>query len=535
MEPSSLSDPRILDKNYRINNLYKITDKNGAVVNFQPNRAQQHFHTNRTNKSIILKSRRLGFTTDSAIDMLDDTMFNKFFFSLFISYDEASSKKVFSNTIKFAWDNHPLKKFYEVDNSSANALKILLGENVYSLIEVKTSGRGDRTSYLHISEFGKICARFPDKATEIISGSFPSLVPDGRLTIESTAEGETGAFHDMFWDAWDNPNPSDPNSYKAFFYNWQWDDWEITRIKEPIKNFPQPFLDYQQKHNELSRSLPHLYQPITDIQLTYWYQKFLSLNKRWDLLLENYPTTPAEAFVASGKKMFDQHIIQTMLDHAKEPIRIVNKWHIYKERNASHNYVMGADVAEGVGGDHSAAVILDLSTTLPTLVATYKSNEIAPDLFAYELKSAGEMFNTAFVAPERNAQGYATITKLKDIYPLEKIYKEEKDDYEEERISERFGYSTNKMTKPKMLYDLASVIAEQTIHIEAREVLKEMRVIDKSDTSIRTNSEETSKHYDLLMALAIAIQAIPQARTHTQGITTISFLSETSDTIHNGV
>ena len=50
---------------------------------------------------------------------------------------------------------------------------------------------------LHISEFGKICAKYPDKAKEVITGSIPAVPKSGILIIESTAEGRDGEFYDI--------------------------------------------------------------------------------------------------------------------------------------------------------------------------------------------------------------------------------------------------------------------------------------------------------------------------------------------------
>lgn len=50
---------------------------------------------------------------------------------------------------------------------------------------------------LHISEFGKICAKYPDKAAEVVTGSIPAVPTNGLLVVESTAGGREGEFFDM--------------------------------------------------------------------------------------------------------------------------------------------------------------------------------------------------------------------------------------------------------------------------------------------------------------------------------------------------
>ena len=42
---------------------------------------------------------------------------------------------------------------------------------------------------MHVSEYGKICAHFPRKATEIKTGSFETVGKDQKIVVESTAMG----------------------------------------------------------------------------------------------------------------------------------------------------------------------------------------------------------------------------------------------------------------------------------------------------------------------------------------------------------
>ena len=56
-----------------------------------------------------------------------------------------------------------------------------------SNVSVGTSMRGGTLQYLHISEYGKISAKYPDKAKEIKSGSFNAVKAGQFIFVESTA------------------------------------------------------------------------------------------------------------------------------------------------------------------------------------------------------------------------------------------------------------------------------------------------------------------------------------------------------------
>jgi len=277
---------RLLDKDWRIKYLYKIRDKKNNLIKFKRNRAQEHFNQNKWTRNLILKSRQLGFTTDESIDSLDDTLFIRNNECLLIAHNLDAAKAIFDKKIELAWKNlHPeLQKLYKVDTNSAQALKFEFGDGTFSSIAVDTSGRSGTYNRVHVTEFADICKKYPQKAREIIEGTIPAVPTNGRVDIESTSQGASGEFFDMFIDAWGR-EPTLPVQYKAHFYNWTWDDEEMKTIV-PMTNLPKEFAEYKKLHK------------LNDIQITYYYHKWESLNKDWNSLHREYPTTPEEAFEA---------------------------------------------------------------------------------------------------------------------------------------------------------------------------------------------------------------------------------------------
>src|SRR3990167_8027188 len=96
--PSELFDT-LGNKDWRMGRLYDITDIDGRKLVFQRNPAQLDFVRNRANRNIILKSRRLGFTTDEAIDSLDDALWTLNFHALMLSYDIPSQIEIFDKKV----------------------------------------------------------------------------------------------------------------------------------------------------------------------------------------------------------------------------------------------------------------------------------------------------------------------------------------------------------------------------------------------------------------------------------------------------
>lgn len=478
------TDKRLLDKKWRMSHLYRVKNKQKKLVKFKYNKAQEHFEKNKHTRNIILKSRQLGFTTLESIDSLDDMLFNRNFDALFIAHGLEQAKDIFDNKIDLAWNNFRLKQLYTADMDSARKLKVGFGDNTFSSIAVDTSGRSGTFSRLHVTEFAKLCKMFPDRALEVLTGSIPAVPTEGRVDIESTAESSDGLFFEMFWQAWDRGEPKHPTQFKAHFYNWQWDE-EVERT-EPITDLPPEFRVYQKRYN------------LTDKEISYYYLKFIALGeheRNWNTMKKEYPTTPEEAFEGSGDKLFDMEKLG--LQKTRLPIEEANNYKIYRKYELGHRYAIGCDVAEGIGKDSSTIVVWDFSTIRPRIVAEYANNNVAPDMFAYEIKNLADKYENPLVAVERNNHGHTTISKLREIYPERHIY---------QTPDEKFGWHTNLVTKPKMFFELNTAINEYLVKIISARIVSEMRRYDKEELRHVKSKDETTQHYDLLTAAAIGFQ-----------------------------
>lgn len=274
----------LLDKQWRLDYLYKIRDKKKNLIPFQRNKVQAHYNLHKWSRNLILKSRQLGFTTDESIDSLDDVLFTANTECLLIAHNLDAGKKIFDGKIELAWKNlePEIKALYKLDAHSAQTLKFEFGDGSYSSIAVDTNGRSGTYNRVHITEFADVCKKYPNKVKDILEGTIPAVPTDGRVDIESTSQGASGEFYEMFMQAWERGEPKYPVEYKAHFYNWQWDEEIDTVI--PETNLPEKFKNYQK-----------LYK-LTDKEITYYYLKWLSLSQDWNSLHKEYPTTPEEAF-----------------------------------------------------------------------------------------------------------------------------------------------------------------------------------------------------------------------------------------------
>jgi hypothetical protein len=105
------------------------------------------------------------------------------------------AKVIFRDKVRFPCDrlDEGLRAAVPAVQDSADTLTF--GNN--SSLRVSTSMRSGTLQLLHVSEFGKICAQYPDKAREIVTGALNTVEAGQFVVIESTAEGQDGAFYDM--------------------------------------------------------------------------------------------------------------------------------------------------------------------------------------------------------------------------------------------------------------------------------------------------------------------------------------------------
>ena len=171
------------------------------MIPYIPNEYQNILQDTQHNRNIILKARQIWFSTDIEIQWLDFALKNPGVNVGIIAHDKQSAIDIFRDKLKVARDNLPknIKDRYTVSTENVRELGLTHKETgLTSYVTVATSFRWWTIQYIHISEFGRICAKYPAKAREIVTWAMEALGPNGMLFIESTAEGNEWYFYDFF-------------------------------------------------------------------------------------------------------------------------------------------------------------------------------------------------------------------------------------------------------------------------------------------------------------------------------------------------
>jgi hypothetical protein len=166
------------------------------------------------------------------------------------------------------------------------------------------------------------------------------------------------------------------------------------------------------------------------------------------------------------------------------------------------NYVLSCDVSEGLeDGDYSGIMIRDANTM--EAVASVKAHVPVEDLGAVT-EWLGYWYHTALIGIERNNQGLVPLVYLADneyprIFRMDTLAQQKRG-----ARTPRYGWYTNKMTKPKMVIDYTKALRREVL------INHDMRFLSEARTFLFDGKggygASRGQHDDLTMAELINYQ-----------------------------
>lgn len=475
---------RIGDKWWRLNNLYMIENEQGQLVRFRLRPAQELLFRTMWYLNIVLKARQLGFSTAIDIYLLDEALYNSNIKCGIIAQDLTAAGEIYRTKIEVPFDNLPgwLKAQFGVvaRRGGANGGHILFRHG--SSIQVATSFRSGTVQRLHVSEHGKICAKYPEKAKEVRTGTLQAIHPGAVAFIESTAEGVGGDFHSMSMAALEhgrNGGTLTPLDWKFHFFAW----WQDPKYRAEV---PARGLLISPAQAEYFAAIEKAMAcTLTDEQKQWYALKELTLGAE---MKQEFPSTPLEAFLTSGRRVFDPIITMAAEGDCLAPIIVYDVDPVTGSRHKARrserldeqgqralegqllvwelpdpeeDYAIGADVAEGL--EHGDRSSFDVVAKSDGRQVAHWFGHLDPGLFAHLLAHIGKFYGTAehgpaYIGPERNNHGHAVLLKLRELYPTRRIYTEEYIDRDSDDETPRLGWLTTRQSKPVLVDGLKALL-----------------------------------------------------------------------------
>lgn len=518
---------------------FTVVDKEKKVVPFFLNEVQHEF-INILNKAIedyeqglitsisllVLKGRQQGFTTLITAYQLAATITRHNFEGLTLADKSSNTEAIFQNKAKFIYNRLPeMIKPTEKYNSKRQLLFEKLNSSWSVDTATKEVGRSRTINFFHGSE----CAFWKDGISNIQASLGETFTQNAIKIYETTANG----FNDYreMWKSGQHIN--------CFFEWWKTKEY---KLNFETKNMRTKFLnDIDRKKGiwiyDRLRWLRD--EKVLDENQLYWYYKKYQGYIDKEVIKQEYPCTPDEAFIASGKCYFNTETVIKRIDQLEHKEnngvldvgyfkydlivkdnkkKIINiRWisdkggfiKIYKKPNKGVPYVLGGDTA-GDGSDNFTGVVIDNTNGKTVAVLKHEKDET---FYTRQMYCLGIYYNTALIGIETNFSTYPNKV-LEEEYEYPNLYVREKEDDYTGKLEKRYGFRTDRNTRPLILAELQRIINEEPESITDIEIFKEALTFVKNEKG-RPEAQEGS-HDDLIMGTAITYYIRDQQKTRVE-------------------
>lgn len=491
---------------------------------------------------IVDKARKTGVSTICEailmLEVLGGSSDNIKKDALIIAHDRTTSEFVYGITNRF-WSHYTLPK----PERAQNSIRKMSFKDADGSISIETANnvsaaRGTSPQFLHCTEIA-----FWAKARATATSLFQSVGDESSTSIilESTPNSYDELFYPMFTNAdtycdikWNETKDGDLEPEINIS---DWDNWNgylpyfIAWFDEP--SYSRPFRTEEDKERfsqTLSEQEQHLIDKYgVDLEQLNWYRWILREKCQNDdkIRRQEYPSTPAEGFVSSGRPYLDIDSLDLQpVEEGRKGYLITDEtWNqqprfvpsnnpeshliIYRDPVPHHRYAIGIDVAEGIlpqgsnNPDRSVACVLDVEESRQVAVL---SGWIPEEPFSEMVTMLGQLYNMAFIVPEVSGYGTALCVFLGNHYDRSKLYHRRDFLKDTPRRSKMIGFRTTVSSRPILLSDLKNALDSRAVTVHDKECLKELRLLEWNARGRIQGSG--SSHDDHCFALALAIQGI---------------------------
>ncbi len=441
------------DFEYFLENYVQILSLDMGTVPFKPfdyqRRAMKKIVGNRF--TILRWPRQMGKTTTVAAVLLWYAIFNRKY-NIYVLAQQRGQAMEILDRIKEMYELLPW--WFQPGVHSWNKGSIQLG-NKSKIVSAATGGsgvRGKSVNLLYLDEFAWV-----ENDVEFYTATYP-VVSSGstsKIIITSTPNGMN-----LFYKLWTEAQRGE-NAYV-------WDDalW----YEHPARD--KDWYD-QQMANMSERQFN---------------QEFLC------------------EFQGSSDTLLSPNVLQRLT--FQQPIRLVGDqkdFKVYEDPKPGHNYVLTADVSEGVGKDFSVVSVIDVTEAPYKQVVMMRSNIMSPLLLADLIDKTGKKYNEAYVIVESNTYGKQVVDALWMDYEYENLLLSRSSSNDAKLSGARNekitpGVKTTKTTKRLGCSNLKGLIEANQLIIQDYDTVQELNSFAKKGTSYEAEKGKTD---DIVMTLVI--------------------------------
>jgi len=406
---------------------------------------------NDNRRIILMEGRQQGKTTTSAAYILWYTLFSPSRTVAILANKAAAAREVLSR-YQVMYEHLPVWLQQGVTTWNKGDIELENGSKVFTAATSSSAIRGRSVNMLYVDE----AAIIPNTVAEDFFTSVYPTISAGQTTKILLSSTPLGYNH--FWKFW-NDAENDRNGFVNLFIPY----WEIPGRDENWAREQQRLLG-DLKYNQ-------------------------------EVLCK---------FLGSSLTLINSDVIGSM--SAIPPISHQDGLDIYEEPQPDHTYVIVADTAKGVGGDHSAFTLVDITEVPFKISVKYRNNRISPLLYPSVIHNLAKKYNEAFVLIEINSSEQVAHI-LYNEYEYENLLFVNRSS-RGQKLSSGFGSSgtqqmgiqTDKKIKRIGCSTFKSLVEEKKLIITDAEIISEISTFIQSKGSF---AADDGYHDDLVMTLVL--------------------------------
>lgn len=422
-----MNKPKIYNRYRRLNNLYKIIDKDGKSVVFSLNKSQELVYDleKKYKRFIILKARQLGMSTLKLISWLDEVIRYSNRTITITAHKKEKQQELFQK-VKYAFNEIPNRiklsdwTLRTKPTPKYDSVNELYFPHNNSRIKVSLDSRSWTVTNLHITELA-----FRDDARVMMTWTLPSVPKDAKVTIETTANWVGNYFYEFRNKFYNKTKLLEQDFYPVFIPRHTDEDYRIWLEESETISLPDKL-----KHLETL--------PIDKEQIKRYLQQYELLGKE---VFQEYPSTPDEAFLTTGDTVWDQMLIKKLpvLKYSIDP-----KYRALRIYWEPQTCIMGIDLAEWwESWDFSSISVRTLDGKLLAFYYEHAPHDYIAEVVDYLV----ELWYVGVIWPEANAGWVAFINKARDYWWSRYMYTRTTIDSKSQKQTKKYWWYTNQQTR----------------------------------------------------------------------------------------
>lgn len=523
----------------------KIKDKkSGTLILFYLNEPQRGYvarlEKDRNNKKpiriVLLKGRQWGGSTLTQLYAFWIQNIHHTYWNSVIVGDVEEQARNIRNMYTVAANNYPYDygsiTLAPFEGSTKNKV-VVESQSVISIgsMQRPESLRSADLKIGHLSEVAfwkKTASKTPEDLIQSLIGTIPML-PDTMIVQESTAKGVGNYFHNVYIES-----KAGKTGYDTYFVSWlEFKDNMLSLDENEYQDFFDSFNEYEL----------FLWNSGATLQGIKWYRfKLAEMEGNTWRMKSEFPSNEMEAFQSSGNRVFPFEYVDKMRKYNETPIWIGDfksdgnadksaldniTWHDNPKGNTKvwampeEGFINRYLVTVDIGGttdeaDWSVIRVFDRryigeGGKLEAILTCNLHQDV--DIVAWKAAAIAKKYDNALLVIEKNSMNrkkdagenyLVTLEEIAEHY--ENVYKRQgKEDEEAEAAEIKYGFHTNKQTKPMIVKQFKAALREETYMERDREVLDEADIYEEKEDGSYGAVDGKGNHDDKLMTTMIGV------------------------------